>query len=125
MRPAQGLSRSTNGSRPSIPSSTIPTCKWVAGPLLLRQYAIMRPHVDRYGIYYATALIRELPSEVLSEHLAIVEAIEAGDAEAAERAAVTNWRNAAERFAADMREWGERGHWEVTSAVASRDRSGG
>ncbi len=95
------------------------------GPLLLRQYAIMRPHVDRYGIYYATALIRELPSEVLSEHLAIVEAIEAGDAEAAERAAVTNWRNAAERFAADMREWGERGHWEVTSAVASRDRSGG
>ena len=81
------------------------------GRLLLRQYEAMRPHVERYGIFYATALISELPSEVLKEHLAIVEAIEGGDADAAEKAAVANWRNASVRFAEVMRAWGERGNW--------------
>jgi DNA-binding GntR family transcriptional regulator len=83
------------------------------GPLLLRKYASFRPHVDRYGIFYATALIRELPSEVLTEHLAIVDAIRDGDTDAAERAAVANWRNASVRFAEVMRTWGERGNWEA------------
>lgn len=84
-----------------------------SGPLLLREYTSLRPHVDRYGIFYATALIRELPSEVFQEHTAIIDAMEAGDPDAAERAAVANWRNASVRFAAVMREWGERGNWKA------------
>lgn len=91
------------------------------GTLLLRHYESMRPHVDRYGIFYATALIRELPSEVLKEHLAIVDAIEAGDADAAEKAAVTNWRNASVRFAEVMLEWGERGTWASIGAGTASD----
>lgn len=92
-----------------------------AGPLLLREHASLSPHVKRYGIFYATALITELPSDVLKEHCAIADAIEAGDAEAAERAAVTNWRNATVRFAAVMREAGERGNWQ---ALGARRKSG-
>ncbi len=82
------------------------------GPLLLRQYATLRPHVDRYGTFYATALIHKLPSEIFREHCAIADAIENGDPDLAERSAVTNWRNATVRFEAVMRQWGERGHWE-------------
>ena len=88
-----------------------------AGPLLLQEYTSLRPHVDRYGIFYASALIRELPSEVYQEHSAIIDAIEAGDPAAAERAAVANWRNASVRFAAVMGEWGERGNWESLGEI--------
>lgn len=86
------------------------------GNLLLREYGSLRPHVERYGIFYATALITELPSEVLNEHCSIVDAIEAGDADAAERAAVANWRNATVRFAAVMRRSGERGNWQALNS---------
>ena len=92
-----------------------------AGPLLLREHASLRPHVERYGIFYATALITELPADVLKEHCDIVDAIEAGDADGAERAAVMNWRNATVRFAAVMRESGERGNWQ---AMGARRKSG-
>ncbi|MFC1659923.1 GntR family transcriptional regulator [Gemmatimonadota bacterium] len=81
------------------------------GPRLLQEYSLLRPHVERYGRFYATALIRELPLEVFHEHIAIAEALDAGDPDAAESAAVANWRNASERFARVMGEWGERGNW--------------
>jgi DNA-binding GntR family transcriptional regulator len=81
------------------------------GTRLLHEHELIRPHVDRYGIFYATALIRKLPSEIFQEHCAIADAIEAGDVDGAERAAVTNWRNATVRFEAVMRNFGERGHW--------------
>ena len=83
------------------------------GPRLLQQHASIRPHVDRYGIFYATALIQKLPSEIYVEHSAIADAIQAGDADAAERAAVSNWRNATVRFEGVMRIWGERGNWKA------------
>jgi len=83
-----------------------------AGPILLAEHASLAPHVERYGRFYATALIRRLPSEIMDEHHAIVDAIEEGDPDAAERAAVTNWRNATRRFAAVMRARGEQGNWE-------------
>ncbi len=83
------------------------------GPRLLQEHAACKPHVDRYGRFYATALIRKLPSEIFQEHCAIADAIEAGDPDAAERAAVNNWRNATDRFAAVMRRWGERGNWKA------------
>jgi DNA-binding GntR family transcriptional regulator len=81
------------------------------GARLLQEYAICKPHVDRYGTFYATALIRTLPFEVFLEHCAIADAIEAGDPDTAERAAVANWRNATDRFETVMRRWGERGNW--------------
>ena len=81
------------------------------GPKLLQQYATVGPHVERYGIFYATALILKLPSEIYHEHCAIADAIAAGDPDLAERAAVTNWRNATVRFETVMRRWGERGNW--------------
>lgn len=84
------------------------------GPRLLEEHAALRPHVERYGIFYATALIRRLPSEILHEHCAIADAIESGNPDAAERAAVANWRNATVRFEAVMRVSGERGHWDVS-----------
>lgn len=82
------------------------------GPRLLREHSLIRPHVERYGRFYATALIRELPLEVFQEHNAIADALEAGDPDAAEAAAVSNWRNGSARFAQVMSEWGERGTWE-------------
>ena len=85
------------------------------GPRLLYQYSLLRPHVERYGRFYATALIRELPLEVFPEHNAIADALESGDPDAAEGAAVANWRNASVRFAGVMREWGERGTWDAGS----------
>jgi len=94
------------------------------GPRLLREHQALRPHVDRYGIVYATALIRKLPTQIFQEHCAIADAIEAGDAEAAERAAVTNWRNATDRFEAVMSGWGERGNWE-TIGVEGEEGGGG
>lgn len=81
------------------------------GPRVLQEHASIRPHVDRYGTFYATALIKRLPSEIHAEHVAIADAIQAGDADAAEAAAVANWRNATDRFESVMRIWGERGNW--------------
>ncbi len=86
------------------------------GPRLLKEHAACKPHVDRYGTFYATALIRKLPTEIYLEHCAIADAIEAGDPDAAERAAVANWRNATDRFEAVMRRWGERGNWKAVPA---------
>jgi DNA-binding GntR family transcriptional regulator len=94
------------------------------GPRLLQQHASIRPHVDRYGTFYATALIKKLPSEIFVEHSAIADAILAGDPEAAERAAVANWRNATERFAGVMRIWGERGNWKAKGKQLVSDEAG-
>ena len=93
------------------------------GSRLLREHQAIRPHVDRYGIVYATALIRRLPSEIFLEHCAIADAIEAGDADASEQSAVSNWRNASVRFEAVMRSFGERGHWD--SRGAQEEQVGG
>jgi DNA-binding GntR family transcriptional regulator len=93
------------------------------GPRLLQEYAAVRPHVDRYGIFYATALILKLPSEIYHEHCAIADAIAAGDLDLAERAAVTNWRNATVRFETVMRRWGERGTWETHGKAQEKQKS--
>lgn len=94
------------------------------GPRLLQEHAACRPHVDRYGTFYATALIRNLPSEVYVEHCAIAEAIEAGDPDAAEHAAVANWRNATNRFEAVMRSSGERGNWDAAGVPGRALKAG-
>jgi len=92
-----------------------------AGPRLRQQYARIGPHVERYGLFYATALIRELPKEVYHEHWAISDAIAAGDPDLAERSAVANWRNASVRFETVMRRSGERGNWAADRKVTEHE----
>jgi DNA-binding GntR family transcriptional regulator len=95
------------------------------------------PHLDQvqqldaalHGTYVQAGagprLLRKLPSEIYHEHCAIADAIAAGDSDLAERAAVTNWRNATVRFETVMREWGERGHWADAAQVQEHQESQG
>jgi DNA-binding GntR family transcriptional regulator len=71
----------------------------VAGPRLLALHDTVKPQAERYERWYVSMLTAELPTSVL-EHRAIIRAIRAGDADDAQRAVETNWRNAAERLAA-------------------------
>jgi DNA-binding GntR family transcriptional regulator len=79
-----------------------------AGPRLLALHDSVKPQAERYERWYVSMLTAELPTSVL-EHRAIVKAIKAGDADEAQRAVETNWRNAAERLAAVVAAAGERG----------------
>lgn len=79
-----------------------------AGPRLLALHDAVKPQAERYERLYVSMLAAELPTSVL-EHRAIVKAIKAGDADEAQRAVETNWRNAAERLAAVVSRAGERG----------------
>ena len=55
-------------------------------------------------------LLDELSASV-KEHEAIAAAIAKGDPDAAQRAAETNWHNAARRLARIIAQHGERGSW--------------
>jgi DNA-binding GntR family transcriptional regulator len=85
-----------------------------AGERLALLYESMASQGERYGrayataIGHATAMLGQISTSV-TEHKAIIDAICAGDAEAAELAAVRNWRNAAGRFRRIMADAGERG----------------
>jgi DNA-binding GntR family transcriptional regulator len=94
------------------------------GPRLLQQYAMVGPHVERYGTFYATALVRKLFTEIYHEHCAIADAIAAGDPDLAERSAVANWHNATVRFETVMRRSGERGNWATDRKEQEQQESG-
>jgi DNA-binding GntR family transcriptional regulator len=47
----------------------------------------------------------------ISEHLLIIQSIENGDSDGAERAVLMNWQNGAERLARVIETLGERGSW--------------
>ena len=81
-----------------------------AGPRLLALHESIKPQVDRYTWLYVTALADQILTSV-QEHETIVQSIEAGNANAAQRAIRKNWRNAAERLGRIMDRLGERGHW--------------
>jgi DNA-binding GntR family transcriptional regulator len=81
-----------------------------APPRLLAQYSMLSPQTERYGRLYASALIDEIGRSV-DEHEAIIQAVAAGDSEAARRAAEANWRHAVERFRQEISRVGERGTW--------------
>ncbi|MDQ3995398.1 MAG: GntR family transcriptional regulator [Gemmatimonadota bacterium] len=72
-------------------------------------YDAIKPQADRYALMYTYALYDQITISA-AEHDAIVEAIDDGDADAAQRAADANWRNAAERFRRSMDVAGERGN---------------
>jgi DNA-binding GntR family transcriptional regulator len=72
-------------------------------------YDAIKPQADRYALMYTHALYDQIGTSA-AEHDAIIEAIEGGDADAAQRAADANWRNAAERFRTFIDVAGERGN---------------
>jgi DNA-binding GntR family transcriptional regulator len=81
-----------------------------AGPRLLELHDSMKPQAERYIRVYIRVLTAQIPISV-EEHGAIVDGIDAGEPERAERAVQTNWRNATERLNPVIEEMGERGSW--------------
>lgn len=81
-----------------------------AGPRLLAELDAVQPHAERYERVYTTALIGEF-DESLSEHDAIIDAIDLGDAEASARLVAVNWRNGAARYRRVVEIVGEKGIW--------------
>jgi DNA-binding GntR family transcriptional regulator len=72
-------------------------------------YDSIKPQLDRYALIYVYALFDQIGVSA-AEHEAIIEAIDDGDADAAQHAADANWRNAAERFRRFMDVAGEHGN---------------
>ena len=88
----------------------------VVGPRLLVLHRAIKPQVERYARLYVSALVDELPTSV-REHEVIVRAIAKGNADAAQRAVETNWRNAAARLARVIAQHGERGSWHARDSA--------
>jgi DNA-binding GntR family transcriptional regulator len=83
-----------------------------SGPRLLAKLNALHARRERYVRVYTEALIHtHSVQESLDEHGAIVSAIAAGDADAAERHAAFNYRNALERYWRIVAIHGERGNW--------------
>ncbi|MEP7000650.1 MAG: FCD domain-containing protein [bacterium] len=84
----------------------------VAGPRLLALYNAIKPQSDRYSRLYVMVLHDQVATSV-REHEKIAASIAKGDADAAQRAAETNWHNAAERLTKIIAKQGERGSWQA------------
>jgi DNA-binding GntR family transcriptional regulator len=80
------------------------------GPRLLALHDAVKPQAERYIRLYISMLTGDLKSSV-DEHDAMIEAIEEGRAEEAQRAIELNWRHAADRLSKVIEVAGERGAW--------------
>jgi DNA-binding GntR family transcriptional regulator len=85
-----------------------------AGPRLHALCDAVSSQGERYGRAYMSAVghvpsVGGLALASSEEHRAIIDAIRFGNADAAERAALTNWRNAANRLRVVITSAGERG----------------
>jgi DNA-binding GntR family transcriptional regulator len=78
------------------------------GPRLLSLHGAVKPQAERYIRMYISMLTGDLRSSV-DEHDAMIDAIEEGRAEEAQRAIELNWRHAADRLSRVIEEAGERG----------------
>ena len=81
-----------------------------AGRRLLALHTTIKPQAERYERLYLSLLVSDLSTSA-AEHDAIAAAIERGNADAAQRAVQTNWRNAAARLERVIDRAGERGSW--------------
>jgi DNA-binding GntR family transcriptional regulator len=81
-----------------------------AGPRLRVLHASVKPQAERYDRIYVSLLMHSLDASV-AEHTRIVDAINTGNPDAAQRAVQSNWRNAAERLGRVIENAGERGQW--------------
>ncbi len=82
----------------------------VVGPRVLTLHRAIKPQSERYIRLYVRVLIDQIATSV-REHEKIAAAIARGDADAAQHAVETNWRNASERLAELITQMGERGNW--------------
>ncbi len=83
----------------------------VVGPRLLTLHRAIKPQSERYSRLYVSVLLDQVATSV-KEHEKIAASIAKGDADAAQRAAETNWHNAAERLTRIIAKQGERGSWQ-------------
>jgi DNA-binding GntR family transcriptional regulator len=81
-----------------------------AGPRLLALHDAVKPQAERYVRLYTSALVDELAKSV-EEHTVIIDRIDSGSADGAQRAVIRNWRNAAARLSRVIATLGERGSW--------------
>ncbi len=81
-----------------------------AGSRLLALHEAIKPQAERYGRVYVSALTDAMLTSV-EEHAALIQAIEAGDPDGAQRAVLVNWRSAAARLSHVIDAMGERGSW--------------
>jgi DNA-binding FadR family transcriptional regulator len=82
----------------------------VVGPRLEALHQAIKGQCERYARFYISVLLDELSTST-KEHEAIANAIAAGDPAMAQRAAETNWHNAADRLTKIIAQHGERGSW--------------
>ncbi len=81
-----------------------------AGPRLSAIHSAIKPQAERYWRLYASAIVDRLDISI-GEHLQIIQSIENGDSDGAERYVLMNWQNGAERLASVIETLGERGSW--------------
>jgi len=81
-----------------------------AGPRLRGLLRAVKPQAERYWRLYASGIV-ELLGLMVDEHAGIIQALEQGDCDRAERAIQTNWLNGAERLFRVIDTVGERGSW--------------
>jgi DNA-binding GntR family transcriptional regulator len=81
-----------------------------AGPRLRRLLRAVKPQAERYWRLYASVIVEKL-GLTADEHSTIIQALEQGDCERAERGIQANWLNGAERLARVIDTVGERGSW--------------
>ncbi len=81
-----------------------------SGRRLSGELRALQPQVERYERVYTSALVTDF-AEALKEHDQMIDAITAGDADAAERSTIANWRLGSERYARIVQDLGERGSW--------------
>jgi DNA-binding GntR family transcriptional regulator len=81
-----------------------------AGSRLRTLHEAVKPQAERYIRMYIALLMDTVPTAG-GEHDAIVDAIQSGNAIAAQRAVQTNWRHAADRLVRAIDVMGEQGNW--------------
>jgi DNA-binding GntR family transcriptional regulator len=81
-----------------------------AGSRLRTLHEAVKPQAERYIRMYI-ALLMDTVSTAGGEHDDIVDAIQSGNAIAAQRAVQTNWRHAADRLVRAIDVMGEQGNW--------------
>jgi DNA-binding GntR family transcriptional regulator len=81
-----------------------------SGPRLVALHDSVKPQAERYIRMYISMLTSDIRASV-AEHEAIIDAIETGQADAAQLAVQTNWRHAADRIGKVIEVAGERGSW--------------
>ncbi len=80
------------------------------GARVMALHDAIKPQSERYIRLYISALVEEMGMSV-REHDVTIRAIETADAEGAQIAVRSNWRNAADRLARVIAHLGERGAW--------------